>query len=89
MNTEGTKSTYEWTTDADITQQATATAESDGSRGIIASMAGYDASSSAASVLTCMPGTIPLNVPMAQPSSAISTHNAVRVGSMMDPSDRD
>lgn len=89
MNTEGTKSTNEWTTDAAMMQHPTAMAEDAGSIFSMSSMAGYDARSSAARVFTWIPGTRPLNVPMAQPDTASAMQIAKRVGSMSDPSHDD
>jgi hypothetical protein len=54
MNTDGTKSTNEWTTDADMTQQHTATIDPAGSTmpDSIPWIAGYDASISEDNVFT-------------------------------------
>lgn len=83
MNTEGTKSTNECTTDADMMQDPTAIAAQ--SSGRAPSIAGYAASMTAARVLTWIPGTMPLNVPMAHPARDMATHTATTVGSMAHP----
>ncbi len=83
MNTDGTKSRKECTTEADIMQQHTATdapyAPAAGSS--TDSMAGYAASRTDAKVLTWIPGTIPLKAPMQEPANERATHIRMSPGS--------
>ena len=69
MNTDGTKSMNEWTTDADMMQQHTTAETYSGSTSPdkADSIAGYDTSMMDASVLTWIPGTSPVNVPRDAP----------------------
>lgn len=82
MNTDGTKSTNEWTTDAAMTQHPAAMAACSGSSGSNAWMEALKASIIAARVLTWMPGTMPLNRPMRHPAAAMPMQIAIIAGSM-------
>ena len=82
MNTDGTKSTNEWTTDAAMMQHPAAMAACSGSSGSNAWMEALKASIIAARVLTWMPGTMPLNRPMRHPAAAMPMQIAIIAGSM-------
>ena len=84
MNTDGTKSTKEWTTDAATMQQLTTngTSSTDTCPANDADMAGYAVTSMAARVFTWIPGTRPLNSPMPAPAIMAARQIATRYGSM-------
>ena len=84
MNTDGTKSTKECTTDADMMQQHTAAAAPSAPRWPenAAERADCEARSIAARVLTWIPGAMPLKSPRPAPASVIARQNPTRVGSM-------
>ena len=84
MNTDGTKSTKEWTTEAATMQQLTTSGTS--SKGTCpandAEIAGYAVTSMAARVFTWIPGMRPLNSPIPAPARTAARQIAARYGSM-------
>ena len=86
MKTDGTKSTNECTTDADIMQQQTAIDAPSASRcpDTADTIAGCAVRSIAARVLTWIPGASPLNSPIPAPAIVMTMQNPTSTGSMME-----
>ena len=84
MKTDGTKSTNECTTDADIMQQQTAIDAPSASRcpDTADTIAGCAVRSIAARVLTWIPGASPLNSPIPAPAIVMTMQNPTSTGSM-------
>ena len=84
MKTDGTKSTNECTTDAEIMQQQTAIDAPSASRrpDTADTKAGCAVRSIAARVLTWIPGASPLNSPIPAPAIVMTMQNPTSTGSM-------
>lgn len=84
MKTDGTKSTNEWTTEADIMQQQTAidAASASSCPDTADTIAGWTVRSIDASVFTWIPGASPLKSPSPAPATVITMQNPTRTGSM-------
>ena len=84
MKTDGTKSTNECTTDADIMQQQTAIDAPSASRrpDTADTIAGCAVRSIAARVFTWIPGASPLNSPIPAPAIVMTMQNPTSTGSM-------